>query len=746
MASNGLGLLQLPPRDTASPGPLSPGISSSSGQSGRGTNPISSKVTSVLSTSYADSEFREALALLDERGISNSAETRRQLRLDVQKEVIESNGQIIGEFGRVADQLRRIGATLEKLNRNYQEMKSHVTASHEATNATIEEASSLMTQKKNVETKQQLLKAFREHFVLADDEIASLTLTSEPIGDQFFTVLAKAKRIRKDCEILLGFENQTLGLEIMDQTSKNLNQAFQKLYRWIQKEFKTLNLENPQIHSSVRRALRVLAERPSLFQSCLDFFAEAREQILSDSFYLALTGTSASGVKDHSVKPIELAAHDPLRYVGDMLAWAHSATVSEREALEVLFVSDGNEIAKGMQEGRENELWRLMADEGDEGPPEFDAVKALNELVNRDVSGAARILRQRIEQVIQANEETILAYKLANLLGFYKFTFSRLLGGDKADSVLLQSMTSLESEALRQFRSLMRDHIATLQGEFQHTPADLGPPDFLQEALKQLSAIMQTYDTSLASSMPKPTPKREGEESDSDSNSDGPDDDGGGGSDDGDDDDEFQPILAESFDPFLAGCENMSRRISPPSHSIFFLNCLLAARSTLRPYAHFTSRRLARLSVAADEHTTKLAASQYAFLVSESALSPLFAALRPLCADDVAAVPALAPLRPEALVAAAQGLDDFLPSAVMDALENLKHLQDARLAREVTEEAAERFCADFEHVEELLVLADELREQGGGEGGDGDGEGDEDQPSLRALFPRTTGEVRVLLS
>jgi hypothetical protein len=100
MAPSGLGLLQLPP---TSPGPLSPGTPSSPGLAGRGTNPIASKVTTVLSTSYADSEFREALALLDERGVNNSAETRRQLRLDIQKEVIESNGHIINEFGRVAE-------------------------------------------------------------------------------------------------------------------------------------------------------------------------------------------------------------------------------------------------------------------------------------------------------------------------------------------------------------------------------------------------------------------------------------------------------------------------------------------------------------------------------------------------------------------------------------------------------------------------------------------------------------------
>lgn len=69
----------------------------------KGANPLSSKTTTVLSSSYADTEFREALALLDERGILNTAETRRQLRLDLQKEVIDSNGEIIDEFAKVAE-------------------------------------------------------------------------------------------------------------------------------------------------------------------------------------------------------------------------------------------------------------------------------------------------------------------------------------------------------------------------------------------------------------------------------------------------------------------------------------------------------------------------------------------------------------------------------------------------------------------------------------------------------------------
>lgn len=76
---------------------------SAKGQNAARNNPLSLKATSVLSAPYADSDIRDALDLLDKRGLENNAETRRQLRLDVQKEVIDSNGDIIREFGHVAE-------------------------------------------------------------------------------------------------------------------------------------------------------------------------------------------------------------------------------------------------------------------------------------------------------------------------------------------------------------------------------------------------------------------------------------------------------------------------------------------------------------------------------------------------------------------------------------------------------------------------------------------------------------------
>ena len=67
------------------------------------SNAISNKLSSILSASYADSEIRDALHTLDEKGIRNTADTRRKLRLDAQKEVIQRNGAVVQEFGHVAE-------------------------------------------------------------------------------------------------------------------------------------------------------------------------------------------------------------------------------------------------------------------------------------------------------------------------------------------------------------------------------------------------------------------------------------------------------------------------------------------------------------------------------------------------------------------------------------------------------------------------------------------------------------------
>jgi hypothetical protein len=64
---------------------------------------LSSRITTVLSASYADLDIRDALQTLDARGFQSTQESRRNLRLDLQQEVIQCNGEIIRDFGQVAE-------------------------------------------------------------------------------------------------------------------------------------------------------------------------------------------------------------------------------------------------------------------------------------------------------------------------------------------------------------------------------------------------------------------------------------------------------------------------------------------------------------------------------------------------------------------------------------------------------------------------------------------------------------------
>lgn len=61
------------------------------------------KVASVLSTSYSDNDFRDAIFLADERLSRGNAKTRRLLRLDLLREAIDCNGEIIEEMGSVVE-------------------------------------------------------------------------------------------------------------------------------------------------------------------------------------------------------------------------------------------------------------------------------------------------------------------------------------------------------------------------------------------------------------------------------------------------------------------------------------------------------------------------------------------------------------------------------------------------------------------------------------------------------------------
>jgi hypothetical protein len=145
------------------------------------SNALQNRITAVLSASYADLEIRDALGVFDDRKLGNTAEARRNLRLDVQEELIQCNGEIVQDFGQVAQQLKRIGAAISSLNDSCAEMRKHITAANRETGPMLDEAKVILDGKLQVEGKKQLLDAFNAHFVLSEQDQTTLTSSTEPV-------------------------------------------------------------------------------------------------------------------------------------------------------------------------------------------------------------------------------------------------------------------------------------------------------------------------------------------------------------------------------------------------------------------------------------------------------------------------------------------------------------------------------------------------------------------------------------
>lgn len=197
---------------------------------------------------------------------------------------------------------------------------------------------------------------FLSRFTLTPGEAALLSAREIEVDAALFAAMDKVIRIRRDCQSLFAFvgevssisssggggdhhvegstEAALAGKEIMAATADQLEAAYDKIHRWCEFEFRKYTRDaslevSPVMQEAVKR---LLSDRDRLLESALQVLSSTRQSAVSQAFLDALTKGGPGGMP----RPIELHAHDPTRYVGDMLAWIHQATAGEREFLDAL--------------------------------------------------------------------------------------------------------------------------------------------------------------------------------------------------------------------------------------------------------------------------------------------------------------------------------------------------------------------------------------------------------------------------
>lgn len=602
----------------------------------RADNVISQKIANILSTSYADVSIRKALESLDQRVDKNTVETRRHLRSNTEAEVIKANGVILKDFSKIANHLRSLGDSIKDLNQKTQDMEKLVIDASRSTSQIVRESNELKVQDEKILGKQALLQAYENAFIISPEEIEVLTSAASPVDDQFFEGLERIKRVHEDCQALLATENsksQAGGLEIMSSMSEYLDRAYDKLYYSVQHEFKHLSGQYVQLGRKIRRSLVTLAERPGLFESALNGLCENRQKSLSMEFVSALSTETPSS------KPIDYYAYDPLRYIGDIMAWIHSAAVNERENLDALFQTDT--MTSGLRQGLASEPWEQGKLEDIKGTVDSQIDKITGSLV--------RPLKVRVEQVISAETKVTTVYQVSNVLLFYHNTFLKHF---KQESAIILALARLRETCMRQFRTCLEEKIRQVKETQLQSTTDLQPPEFLFEANSDLKAVLTSYESSMAYTA--------------------------GGN------EELRQIIEDMTEPYLECCRRISSDLGDSTAEVFLINCYdLVKINCLSLFSSLSEYKIQQLDTRIEELVGVLVDRQYAQFLKSSGIEEYKDRL-----NDEQNVAALS-----------TKLDDFLPAATMESTPQLQRLSSPRIGSTITLRASQKFCDEFQRLE-----------------------------------------------
>ncbi|KAG5644406.1 hypothetical protein DXG03_008573 [Asterophora parasitica] len=518
-----------------------------------------------------------------------------------------------------------------------------------ASQTLLERAGNLREERLEVENKKSIVTAFLDRFTLTDDEVVVITSRDHPVGQRFFEVMDKTERIRDDCRILMAGEDgpTKAGLDIMASTSSNLEQGYEKIFRWCSHEFRQMGRElHLEVNATMREAVKRLRKRPELLNEALTFLSQTRQATLLSSFITALTRGGPSGLP----RPIELHAHDPLRYVGDMLAWVHQAMAAERELLEALFGigNDGRMVGsvRNFESKSEEEEWT-------------------RELMDLCVGKLCVPLKVRVQQTIRSQESSIVSYKIANLLQFYMLTMRRTIGDDALLSTTLLEITDLAYSIF--YESVSAQGRALLRVQLDVNDSSLTAPLAILDHMQILREIMVVYQSSFL-----------GEEDESEQIA------------------GFQKIVDIMVDPAIelsTVANEEKRRLRPKwDQPIYALNCLSYLEGVLEPFP-FTHEKRAAIQAVIDESVTMLIEEHFANIMVDAGLRQV----AETCAHRETDEPLsrLPSMQPAELQLALRNFSLWLSSLDVVQSPRLSYLTAQRLHTQIHHAALERMAVAY---------------------------------------------------
>ena len=423
---------------------------------------LSRKMRKILDSQLeSDLETQEALKELSTFFTENTLKNRRYLRGEIERRSLQINVDFLEDFSKVKEALENVRNEVLQINESCAKMKLQIENTKSKTRDLVAQTTDLQDRGALLEKREKIVQEFMTNYQLSADEVEALQ--RKPIGKAFFEALEKAFEIQTECK---KHGQQTTMLNIMDEMVKYQELGIQRLFKWTMDACRSTSSGlSPMDSDLLPLALGQLQKaRPNLVQDVLDEYCQARKNYVTRSFLDALTLGGPGGTP----KPIELHAHDPQRYVGDMLAHLHQATPMEKENIYALLKQCGPVGDKDKSQTCEESLAIIT-------------------------EGSCRPLRSRVEQILLSEHGPLILYQLTNLIRFYCGTIGHVI---PKTSALIEMLDDLDQLAYTQFLSVLQasvTHQTSSRMGMEHLPSqDLSPTPNTLALLSLLKELLNS--------------------------------------------------------------------------------------------------------------------------------------------------------------------------------------------------------------------------------------------------------------
>ncbi|EGV64152.1 Golgi transport complex subunit 6 [Yamadazyma tenuis] len=435
---------------------------------------LTTRLSKVLNNNINDKLVKEIFNLeLNETELIDSSVmgslSRKKLRSKIEVNLIKNQSVFLKEFSPMVKQFRSMDNKLTQLNKLSDTNNERLHDIFQDLEQFNKEFKALNEQKTLVSLKKNLLVNFKKKFIL--NEYEEFSISSNEVNEEFFKALVKLDAINEASSILLSIDNSNLGMNIMKKISNLIDRSNHTLSTfvkrsliypvWVNSDTKLKNFHN---------SVKFLKTRsPHSFDQVLQDFA---------------TDRSKSLIEDFNRQTEILGAHDPVRYIGDLLAYVHSMVINEIELMNSIFKVNEREM--------KHESFITQ-----------DDIKMFTEcitiLLDKIFDRLSRSIKSRFEQLISLELKIKVVYSIFNLFDLYKLMFEKNFTNSNSLTRTIRELISFTQLRLFDLTHNNLKSIKTSNSAQLDLNSDLQPPEWIIDFYSDVLPIVEQSNTTFDS-------------------------------------------------------------------------------------------------------------------------------------------------------------------------------------------------------------------------------------------------------